>query len=324
MVLFKPFLISFIDAATRVVMGWRLFRYEPTTADLLLTLRMAIFAKHDPSYPFCGSPDGIQSDNGGIFESEDYADCLIRLKIVRQEIPGKSPSANGKVERFFETIQDGIIRRLHGHSDQFDGLASAKKKATPWDPLIRTISHFMGTYHSRVHSELKTSPWEAWHDRQEIARGLGFSMADVLDATMVRLQAQVQRDGVHLPDKNTYSDPCLTGLVDKTITVRVSPDRPYDRVEAYREGKFLGLLGNIHHTPEVAQQIKESRVERSIELHGLKKIVNTMAESVLPPADAAPPAYIVDPLPALSPVAAPTQVEPPLSEIPVLKAESDD
>jgi len=319
MVLFHPFIIVFIDEATRVVMGWRLFRYEPNRADLLLTLRMAILAKHDASFPFCGKPDGIQSDNGGVFESEDYADCLLRLNIIRHEIPTESPSANGKVERFFKTIQDGLIKRLNGFSDQIGGLASARESAIPWPVLPRLVSQYMAKYHSDIHSSLKTSPWEAWHERLADAKGLGVVHEDVINATMVRMPAQVQRDGVHLDDGNTYTDPCLTGLVDETITVRVSPDKPYDYVEAYIEGRYLGVLHNIAHSPEIADQIKEFRVQRTIELHRLAKILKSMAPAVLPDPTVAPPGAMEVPVTEIK-VETPAS-EPPLAEIPTVRTE---
>jgi putative transposase len=319
MVLFKPFIIVFIDEATRVVMGWRLFRYEPNRADLLLTLRMAILAKNDPSYPFCGKPDGIMSDNGGVFESEDYADCLLRLNIIRHEIPTESPSANGKVERFFKTIQDGLIKRLNGFSDQINGLAAARESAIPWPVLPRLVSQYMAKYHSDVHSSLKMSPWESWHERLADAKGLGVVHEDVINATMVRMPAQVQRDGVHLDDGNTYTDPCLTGLVDETVTVRVSPDKPYDYVEAYIEGRFLGVLHNIAHSTEIAGQIKEFRVQRTIELHRLAKILKGMAPAVLPDPTVAPPGAVEIRANEIKVEMSPS--EPPLAEIPVVRTE---
>jgi putative transposase len=319
MVLFKPFIITFIDEATRVVVGWRLFRYEPNRADLLLTLRTAILGKHDPSFPFCGKPDGIQSDNGGIFESADYGDCLLRLNIIRHEIPNESPSANGKVERWFRTIQDGLIRRLDGFSDQVGGLAAARKSAVPWPVLPRVVSQYLVKYHSDLHKGIKTSPWEAWNDRLADAKGLGVVYEDVIKATMVRHEVQVQRDGVHLDDGNIYSDPCLTGYVDETITVRVSPDQPYDHVEAYIEKRFLGVLHNIHHSPEIADQIKEFRVQRTVELNRLSKILSSMAPAVLPNPTIAPPGAVATP-PGEIQVEQPP-AEQPLSEIPVVQTE---
>ncbi len=319
MVLFKPFVIVFIDEATRVITGWRLFRREPNTADLLVTLRMAIMAKHDASYPFCGKPDGIQSDNGGIFESGDYADCLLRLNIIRCEIPSESPSANGKVERYFRTMQDGLIKRLAGFSDQIDGLASARESAIPWPVLPRVVSQYIAKYHADLHSSIKTSPWEAWHDRLADAKGLGFVNADVINATMVRVEALVQRDGVHLDDGNTYCDGCLTGYVDDRIIVRIPPEKPYDHVEAYIAGRFLGLLQNIQHSPEIADQIKEFRVQRTIDLQRLTKILSTMAPGVLPDPAIAPPGAVND-APA-DPVLETPPPEQPLAEIPSVQTE---
>jgi putative transposase len=319
MVLFKPFIIVYIDEATRVVVGWRLFRRERNRADLLLTLRMAIMGKHDASFPFCGKPDGIQSDNGGVFESEDYADCLLRMNIIRHEIPSESPSANGKVERFFRTIQDGLIRRLDGFSDQIGGLAAARESAIPWPVLPRLVSQYMAKYHSDVHSFLKMSPWVAWHDRLADAKGLGVVLADVVNATMFRMDAPVQRDGVHLDDGNTYSDACLTGYVDKTITVRVQPDKPYDYVEAYIEGRFLGVLQNIAHNPELADQIKAFRVQRTIDLQHLSKILSSMAPTVLPDPTIAPPGALAIPSGEIKVEAPPA--EKPLAEIPVVQVE---
>ena len=261
----------------------------------------------------------MQSDNGGVFESEDYLDCLLRLNIIRLEIPSESPSANGKVERFFKTIQDGLIQRLNGFSDQINGLASARKSAIPWPILPRLVSQYMAKYHSDVHSSLQVSPWEAWHERLADARGLGVLFEDVINATMVRMNVQVQRDGVHLDDGNTYTAPCLTGHVDDKVTVRVSPEKPYDLVEAYIEGRLLGELQNIALSTEIADTIKTFRVERTIELNRLAKILNSMAPTVLPDPTIAPPGAIAIPADKVTVETPPS--EPPLAEIPIVRTE---
>ncbi len=177
----------------------------------------------------------------------------------------------------------------------------------------------MAKYHSDIHSSLKMSPWEAWHERLADAKGLGVVAEDVINATMIRMDAQVQRDGVHLDDGNTYTDPCLTGIVDETITVRVSPDKPYDYVEAYIEGRSLGVLHNIAHSTEIADTIKTFRVERTIELHRLAKILKSMAPAVLPDPTVAPPGAMEIPASEIKVETPP--VEPPLAEIPVARTE---
>ena len=111
----------------------------------------------------------------------------------------------------------------------------------------------------------------------------------------------------------------MTGLVDETVTVRVSPDKPYDYVEAYIEGRYLGVLTNIAHSSEIADTIKTFRVERTIELHRLAKILKSMAPDVLPDPTIAPPGAMEIPEGEIKVEAPPS--EPPLAEIPTVRTE---
>jgi hypothetical protein len=232
------------------------------------------------------------------------------------------------VERFYRTIQDGLVSQLAGFSDQHDGLKSAKKSAIPWPVLPRLVSQYFAHYHAKIHSELHSSPWEAWHDKLALAKGLLFNAEEVVNTAMVRRDVPVHRKGVHLDDGNLYTGPELTGLVDSTITVRISPEKPYDRVEAYLKDRFLGLLHNARHSPEIAQQIKDFRLQCTIELQSLSKILKSMTASVLPSPSEAPPGCVEPPAdqspqPVVSPNSIPTP-DAPLAEIPIVQLEPAD
>ena len=290
--LFKPWLTSFIDGSSRVITGWHLTPRVPTAADVLLALRFAIFAKNDASYPFCGKPDGLQSDNGGVFISHDYQQALIRAGIAKLPIPKSCPQKNGKIERWFGTAATGLWATLDGYADQHQALRDAGKFAIPWPILPRLVSNYLADYHSSAHSELHgKSPWEVWHDRLGTARGLQPDRNAIIRAMMVSSPHTVGTTGIRLRDGNEYQGKCLEGFVGKTVTVRTPPDRSFDIVEAYHSDRYLGDLTDANASPELAEELADLRKGRKVELYSLRKYLRGMGEQMLENPEDCPPGH---------------------------------
>ena len=278
--IFKPWITALIDCATRVVMGYRLHREFPDTGEVLLALRNAILPKDSETYPFFGIPQKIQSDNGTIFKSADFMDSLMRLEIEQQLINPHCPSANGKIERWFQTCQDQLARNLNGYADQYRGLAKAQKYAIPWPLLPQYFEKYLLEYHLAHHSELGMSPWEAWHQKLMSAHGLSFNPQTVIDALKIRKEVLVQRDGVTMESGRQYHSSKLAGVVGEKVIVRYSPDGIPQKLECYFKGEFLDDLESVEAQGTLATDIKQARLDRVIELQRLRKTLIETAKKI--------------------------------------------
>lgn len=279
---FQPWGIGIIDSRSRVSPALQLFRESPTTGDVLLALRTAILPKHDDRLPFFGKPSKLQSDNGTIFKSADFLDALMRLGITHEPIANDCPSANGKIERFFRTLQDQLCRGLETYTHQTHGLARAKANPLPWPMVPRLVERFLAEYHMRSHRSLECSPWEAWHDALDPSDLSSFSTSDVVSACKVRVEKTVARDGIELAPGRHFSSPKLAGLVKQKVTLRVLPEGGDETVECFYRGEFLDFLERVEHNAGLVERIKSARLDRAKELARLRKSLIKEARRILP------------------------------------------
>ena len=277
----QPWAIGIIDACTRVSLGIHVTRHTPTTVDLLLAFRRAVLAKKDDRFPFWGLPKKVQTDNGAIFKSGDFLDALLRLDIQRVPTENDCPSDNGKIERFFRTVEDQLLRQLSSYAHQHHGLAEAKRNPIPWPLMQKLVDRFLYDYHLRNHSSLGKSPWEAWHDGLEVAHGLMVDVSDVIDACKIRVDETVERDGIEIGPKRHLSAPELAGLIGETVTLRLLPEGGDDEADCYYRGEKVARLRIVERDGKLADDIKAARLDRARELARLRKSLIKTADRML-------------------------------------------
>lgn len=317
---FKPWGIGFIDCASRVVLGLSLLRVEPSTSDLLLALRRAILPKQDERFPFFGRPQKLGCDNGSIFKSGDFLDALLRLGIERDEIPNNCPAANGKIERVFRTVQDGLCRELTQYANQHRGLAAARRSPLPFPILSQLADRFLVEYHLRSHRALNATPFEVWHDRLDRAIGFDIDADGVVDACRLRIEKRVGRDGVEMGVGCHFSAPELAGLVGRTVTLRVLPEGGDTEILCFYNGQLVAELRRVEGDAVLGASIKAARLDRAKELARLRKTLLKTAARILPerPSLLPPGAKIITPAPPAEPA------EEAAMEIPDLPSEEED
>jgi transposase InsO family protein len=339
---YHPWMTSVIDDCTRVTMAATYHRYEPTTADSLITLSNAILPKGTTDMPFYGLPETISTDNHAIYKSADFLDALRRLNITKVEIPDQCPSADGKIERYFHSFKYGLLTRLAGYAGQYRGLAKAKEAAVPDALLPKLIRRFMVEYHLREHREIATTPWEKWHDGLEHAHGLVVNPSEVEDAIKLRRDFKVARDGIQIEPGRHYTGACLAGLVDETITILVSPQGRDREVPAYYRLQHIGNLRCVEEDPTLADDIRAERLLRCIDIQRLASILrdrvpNPGVNAPVPglPQDGPPPSTpaapptvpalpVFDTLPPLKSLIVPTDKPDAIGQIPSLQTDDDE
>lgn len=216
----RPWLTVILDDYSRAVAGYRLSVQAPSTQQTALTLRQAIWRKSDPRWPVCGIPETFYTDNGADFASQHMEQVGLDLKMVLVfSFPGE-PRGRGRIERFFETVNQLFLCELPGYAPP--GRPKGRPSLTLDELDGRLRSFLLESYHHRLHSETKMAPLERWQAGAFLPRMPdSLEQLDLLLLTVAKGR-KVQQDGIHFQGLR-YMDPLLAAYVGETVLIRYDP-----------------------------------------------------------------------------------------------------
>lgn len=168
----RPWLTIIIDEHTRYILGYYLSFEDPSNVSMTLALRHALAPK-DPSpdvkstWDAWGVMETLVVDNGMEFHSCALEAGAGRFGITVQFCPRRKPWFKGKVERFFGTLNTGLLVDMHGKTFSnlvLKGDYDPAKHAVMTLATLRRVLHIwvVDVYHQDDHSALGTTPHEAW------------------------------------------------------------------------------------------------------------------------------------------------------------------
>jgi putative transposase len=112
----KPWLTVVLDDYSRAMAGYFLTFDAPSALNTSLALRQAIWRKDDPHWHVCGIPQTLYTDSGSDFTSQHLEQVSADLKIcLINSTPGQ-PRGRGRIERFFQTVQEMLLCALPGYA----------------------------------------------------------------------------------------------------------------------------------------------------------------------------------------------------------------
>jgi transposase InsO family protein len=279
--LIVPWMTGVVDAYSRVVLDLRFHLEAPDAIESVAALASAFLPKEDETHPFFGLAETVQTDNAKVYTGTVMSAVSVRAGFVLDPVPVNSPSANGKIERFFGTFKARFASKLEGYTRQSHGMSKAKRYGIiPWEVLKSLGRRFLLEYHGSAHSELGVTPWEAWHEGIDRSSGYFVPAAEIREKMRVEIRAKVSREGVTVLGGN-YSGPCLVGLVDEEVVVLASAFGGDQSVDAYHRGRFIGKL---RPRELVADEINTNRVARKMSLQKFRARMRESLEAT-PPAD---------------------------------------
>ena len=156
----RPWLSVILDDFSRAVTGYRLSPKAPSAFQTALMLRQAIWHKGEAGWRVCGIPGVFYTDHGSDFTSKHMeqvaADLKMRLIFSRQG----EPRGRGKIERFFETVNQLFLSKQPGYAPP----------GTPKPPPVLTLAQLEDRLHTflvadylqRVHGETDMAPQARW------------------------------------------------------------------------------------------------------------------------------------------------------------------
>jgi putative transposase len=259
----RPWLTIIIDDHSRAIAGF-LFSFDsPSAVQTALALRQAIWRKPDAHWTIFGIPENLYTDNGSDFTSmhleQVAADIKMRLIF---STPGH-PRGRGRVERFFETVNQMFLCTLPGYIDRSTVRGEPSLTLTELD---RRFREFLRDYHARPHGETKVPPQARWQHGGFVPRMAdSLEQLDLLLLTLAKTR-KIQADGVRFQGMR-YIDPVLAAYVGETVLLRYDP-RDIAEVRLFHHSKFLcrAICPELAGQTVTLRDIRQARDQRRREL----------------------------------------------------------
>ncbi len=216
----RPWLTVILDDYSRAVAAYRLSLSAPTALNTALALRDAIGRKSDPRWHVCGIPQTFYTDHGGDFTSRHIEQVALSLKMVLVFSEPGMPRGRGRIERFFQTINQLFLCTLPSYAPNGAPPSGTLLTFPQLDARLRDF--LLDDYHLRVHSETRMAPqarWEAGGFLPHLPESP--EQLDVLLLTVSKAR-KVRQDGIHF-ERMRYLDLTLAAYVGEWVTIRYDP-----------------------------------------------------------------------------------------------------
>ncbi|MEV0049457.1 Mu transposase C-terminal domain-containing protein [Saccharopolyspora shandongensis] len=254
----KPWLTTFVDHSTRVIMGWAI-ALRPDAGVVVSALRMALVCDPDAG-GFGGVPAVIECDQGREFSAKAVARPAATLSIVVRPVEAYEGRGKGVIERWHKTIEKMFLCQLPGYTggprDKRGRLYGPVRDDASWrkglpevtakdqSPValpITALAYWFGRWVHWFNTEHQHEgiggrpPLQAWKaDPTPVAVIESEQLRDLLlvseDATII--SRGIRHQNMH------YWAPELNGRVGEKVDLRYAPHD--DRfLEVYSDGKHL-------------------------------------------------------------------------------------
>jgi putative transposase len=240
----RPWLTVILDDYSRAVAGYLLSFQAPSALQTALALRQAIWRKAEAHWHVCGIPDIFYTDHGSDFISRhmEQVSADIKMQLVFSQ-PGR-PRGRGRIERFFNTINQLFLCSQPGYTPSGSHTRAATAAATGAIPLM-TLPEFetnwhaflLEDYHRRTHSETAQAPQARWDAGGWLPRlSESLEQLDLLLLTVATAR-RVHQDGIRFQGLR-YLDLTLAGYVGEDVTIRYDP-RDMAEIRVYHQEQFI-------------------------------------------------------------------------------------
>ena len=231
----KPWLSVILDDYSRAVAGFGLSFHAPSALQTALVLRQAIWRKAESHWHVCGVPAIFYTDHGSDFTSRHLEQVAADLKMQLIFSQVGVPRGRGKIERFFQTVDQCFLCSVPGYAPAGSPMVTP---SLTLPELIRRFRTFvLDDYHQQLHSETGMAPRARWERGGFLPRlPDSLEQLDLLLLTVAKPR-KVHQDGIHFQGFR-YLDLTLAAYVGETVTIRYDPQDLAEIRVFYRE-RFL-------------------------------------------------------------------------------------
>ena len=241
----RPWLTVIEDDHSRAIAGYRLSWSAPSAIQTALTLRLAIWRKEEARWQVCGIPEVFYTDHGTDFTSVhlEQVGADLKMQLVFSRV-GR-PRGRGKIERFFQSVEQLLLEQLPGYAPkeawpQAGGETQAEPRAavlTLGELEQRFRTWLLSEYHRRVQKGQRKGPQERWEEGGFLPRmPESLEQLDLLLVQVAR-KRRVQQSGIAF-EGSTYIDPTLAAYVGEEVQIRYDP-LDLAELRVYFEDRFV-------------------------------------------------------------------------------------
>jgi putative transposase len=283
----RPWLTVILDDYSRAVAGYMLAFEAPSALQTALALRQAIWRKTEANWQVCGIPRVLYTDHGSDFTSPHLEQVCADLKIQPVFSQVGQPRGRGRIERFFNTVNQELLADLPGYAPA--GFANQAHPVLDLKELTSAWTHFMlQEYHQRPHSATGSPPQARWS-----ASGFLPQMPESLEQLdllllTVATPRSVHRDGIRFQALR-YIDPTLAAYVGEHVMIRYDP-RDMAEIRVYHQEHFLcravcqELAGETVGLKDILQARQRRKRELQHHLRTRQSLVDQLLASTVPAA----------------------------------------
>jgi putative transposase len=278
----RPWSTMFVDARSRVIMGWAL-SLRPSAAEVLAALRDAMTIQ--PDVPAVGGvPERLRVDHGLEFCAESIRAAALALNVDFSLATEYTPEEKGKIERLHltcvQTFLSGLPLYTGGRRDR-KGRLEDPRAPLPLQEFVSRFADWVEDYNHRPHSELGgESPASTFASDPTPLRTL--PVADARALLAARKEARVHRYGVaHACHK--YTSPDLSDLVGEMVEIAFAPHDERS-VEVYWRNEWI-CTALPHETlnEEQERDVIHARKEHAKEVRRRQRAATKAARTRLAP-----------------------------------------
>jgi putative transposase len=297
----RPWLAVIIDDYSRALAGYFLSFNAPAAFQTALALHQAIWRKSEPGWTVCGIPGVLYTDHGSDFTSRHIEQVCADLKIrLVFSLPGK-PRGRGRIERFFETVNQRFLSDLPGYAPAGQ---TKRPPALTLGALDHALRRFvLDDYHQHPHSATGVPPQTRWSSGGFLPHmPESLEQLDLLLLTVAKPR-QVHQDGIRFQALR-YIDPTLAAYVGESVTIRYDP-RDMAEIRVYHKDRFLcrAVCQELAGETVSLKDIARARNRRKRELQQVITARRSLVDQVLASPFGSP--LSPEPLPLPAPVALP-------------------
>lgn len=273
----RPWLTVIEDDYSRCIAGYFLAFDEPNALRTALSLHQAIWRKADPRWRICGIPEIFYTDHGSDFTSQHMEQVCVDLKCQLIFSGIGMPRGRGRVERFFQTVDQLLLHRLPGYTLKGPPLTPPALTLADFDAIFQEF--LLSEYHVRPQRDLPDTPQARWEGDGFLPRlPESLEQLDLLLLTVARTR-RVRRDGIQFQCLR-YVDPTLAAYVGEDVVIRYDP-RDMAEIRVFHYDKFLcravcqELADQVVSLKEIVQARNQRRRELKGEIKDREVLVRT-------------------------------------------------
>jgi len=303
----RPFLTVVLDRYSRMIMGFWLHFAAPNTESVLQVIEIAISPKASwlakspkviSEWPARGLPLRIVPDNAAEFHADNLVNAFTEMGIEIMFPRSRGPQMKGAVERFFRTLNMGLIHTLPGTTfsnvkERGDYIPEKHACLTLQALESALIKWIVDIYHQTPHKGLDSkTPMAVWK-AMEPSRVI--QMPADLDALETALShrklSTIQAYGIQLSNNFYHSDELASLRIrlgeEKKVQIRYRDELghiwvhdPFRNVFFEVPAKDKRLVGMSRDLYKIATKAAKSENASSIDREAIQRAYHQLRKDI--------------------------------------------